>query len=98
MRTEEEFITKIKELLVEEHERPAESFDNLIPKMKAAYAAENGVSDKELEVIFLGSDDEDLLDKLADRYPMTNEIAASLYDEDGEDEEDDDDDDDDEDD
>lgn len=85
MRTEDDFIARIKALLADEHERPQSAFDHLIPQMRAAYARDGAISDGDMAVIFQGSDDENLPDQLADRYPLLNEIAASLDESDNDD-------------
>lgn len=87
-RTEDEFITRVKTLLADEHERPETAFDPLVPLMRAAYEREGGIEDGDLEIIIRGCDDESLTDRLADRYPLTNEIAASLQEDDGDEDED----------
>jgi hypothetical protein len=78
--TEDEFIDRIKILLSDAHERPESAFDPLIPRMREAYAKDGSIADGDLEIIILGCDDDDLMEMLAERYPLTNEIAASLED------------------
>lgn len=92
MRTEDEFVTKIKALLADEHDRKESSFDHLTAKMREAYAREGSILDDDLEVVINGSDDDDVTDALSEKYPLTTEIAASVEDDDDGDEDDKDDD------
>jgi hypothetical protein len=89
MRSEDDFIASIKAILADENDRPESAYDNLVPQMRAAYAKEGSISDDDLLVIFQGCDDEDLPDILAERYPLTNAIAASVDEDDDNDSDDD---------
>jgi hypothetical protein len=82
---EEEFVSKIKALLADEHDCKESAFDNLVPQMRAAFAKEGSISEDDLTVLFHGSDDDDLPDLLADKYPLIDAIASSIEDDDDDD-------------